>query len=133
MTEPLDLDAIGAELRRIADDAGQPNYRGDSEHFTNAWANVGRHVPALVAEVRRLDAQVAIEADRAEDRRDERDRARAELADEHTRSAKLRALAGAMLSHFVREGHPGEPCVTTGWVRKSTVVEWHRIYRAVSP
>ena len=54
MSEPLDLDAIRAELEQVARDVDVPAYRGDVEHFTGAWANIGRHVPALLAELERL-------------------------------------------------------------------------------
>lgn len=58
MREPesvtLDLDAVRAELARIADDVDKSNYQNDTGHFTSMWANLGRHVPVLLAEIKRL-------------------------------------------------------------------------------
>lgn len=41
----------------------------------------------------------------------------------------LRKLVAEILSHFTVHGHPGEPCLRTGWVSQSTVVGWHQTYR----
>lgn len=58
MTQPIspvpDLDAIRAELGEIEARKGDRAYRGDVAWYTSMWATVGRHVPALVAEVERL-------------------------------------------------------------------------------
>lgn len=52
----LDLNAIRAELAEIKDRFGDRHYRGETAWFSSMWANVGRHVPALLAEVERLRA-----------------------------------------------------------------------------
>lgn len=48
-----------------------------------------------------------------------------------TRSAvvKLQALVAEILARFTERGHPGEPCLRTGWVRESTVVGWYQRHR----
>lgn len=60
MTQPIppvpDLDAIRAELAEIKDRFGDRHYRGETAWFSSMWANVGRHVPALLAEVERQRA-----------------------------------------------------------------------------
>ena len=61
-----DITQLRRELEQIADDAGKPNYRGDAEHFTSLWANVGRHVPILLDEIEQLrTADVQRRAERA--------------------------------------------------------------------
>lgn len=55
--QPLDLDAIRGELTAIADLAVAAEGAVGAlvnQRFTTAWANVGRHVPALLAEVEHL-------------------------------------------------------------------------------
>jgi hypothetical protein len=76
---------------------------------------------------------------------DERDRLRAAwrsarhrarvLSDEVTRRApllgeyaaemaRLRATLDDVLRHFVHKGHPGLPCLSSGWVDETTVARW---------
>lgn len=37
---------------------------------------------------------------------------------------ELRALLYEILGHFVHKGHPGEPCLQTGWISVRTVQRW---------
>jgi hypothetical protein len=55
----------------------------------------------------------------------ERDEARAQ-------ELKLRKLAAEVISLFAEKGHPGHPCLRTGWVAEATVVRWHQTYREAS-
>lgn len=52
----------------------------------------------------------------------ERDEARQQLA-------VLRKTLAEILAQFHEKGHPGEPCIRTGWIRESTIVAWHKTYR----
>lgn len=40
------------------------------------------------------------------------------------RLTETRAVLHEVLSHFVHKGHPGEPCLQTGWIRVRTVDHW---------
>ncbi|MFD9465320.1 hypothetical protein [Streptomyces sp. NPDC060027] len=37
---------------------------------------------------------------------------------------ELRALLYEVLGHFVHKGHPGEPCLSSGWISVRTVDRW---------
>jgi hypothetical protein len=37
---------------------------------------------------------------------------------------ELRALLYEILGHFVHKGHPGEPCLSSGWISVRTVDRW---------
>jgi hypothetical protein len=50
---------------------------------------------------------------------------RAVTAAEHR--DQLAATLQQVLSHFVHKGHPGEPCLQTGWVREDTVAKWRAV------
>lgn len=50
--------------------------------------------------------------------------------DEH--EERITALQGALrdvLAQFVHNGHHGEPCKQTGWVRVHTIDRWHAVLR----
>lgn len=49
-------------------------------------------------------------------------RERSEAAE--ARRDELATLLGEVLNHFVHKGHPGESCLSSGWVRVSTVEKW---------
>jgi hypothetical protein len=40
---------------------------------------------------------------------------------------QLRATLHDVLSNFVHKGHPGEPCLQSGWVREDTVAKWRAV------
>jgi hypothetical protein len=40
---------------------------------------------------------------------------------------QLAAALREVLSHFVHKGHPGEPCLQTGWISEKTVARWRAI------
>jgi hypothetical protein len=50
---------------------------------------------------------------------------RVEQAEE--RRDQLAATLAKVLSHFVHKGHPGEPCLQTGWIAEKTVAEWRAV------
>lgn len=52
----------------------------------------------------------------------ERYRGRADTAEAEVK--RLRALLLEVLAEFKRRGHPGEPCLQTGWVRVTRVQAW---------
>lgn len=81
--EPLDLEAIRAELRNAAHlekRAESPAGELASHLVTMAWVSLGRHVPQLVDTVESLVRQVTQLEHRYEDRREELHRARERLA-----------------------------------------------------
>ena len=41
--------------------------------------------------------------------------------------AKVRGVLDEVLRHFVHPGHPGEPCLSTGWISVKTVNRWRAI------
>ncbi|MFF5451849.1 hypothetical protein ACFY40_11490 [Streptomyces sp. NPDC012950] len=47
---------------------------------------------------------------------------------EAERDAARNTLA-EVLQHFVHKGHPGEPCLSSGWVRVATVEKWRAVLR----
>ncbi|OKH91471.1 hypothetical protein [Streptomyces uncialis] len=42
---------------------------------------------------------------------------------------QARTALGDILSHFVHKGHPGEPCLSSGWVGERTVARWRAVLR----
>ncbi|WP_075737509.1 hypothetical protein [Streptomyces acidiscabies] len=48
----------------------------------------------------------------------------AERARATQRADELAATLHDVLRHFVHPGHPGEPCLQTGWISVSTVTRW---------
>ncbi|MGW8326506.1 hypothetical protein ACWGLE_01220 [Streptomyces sp. NPDC055897] len=40
---------------------------------------------------------------------------------------RLRATLDDVLRHFDLKGHPGEPCLSSGWVSERTVARWRAI------
>jgi hypothetical protein len=37
---------------------------------------------------------------------------------------ELRSLLYEVLGHFIHKGHPGEPCLSSGWISVRTVQRW---------
>lgn len=46
--------------------------------------------------------------------------------------AGQRALTDEILSKFTQEGHPGRPCLRTGWVTTHLVDEWRQRNRGAT-
>jgi hypothetical protein len=40
------------------------------------------------------------------------------------RAQQLAGVLDEVLRHFTHKGHPGEPCLQTGWIREATVARW---------
>ncbi|WP_030169043.1 hypothetical protein [Streptomyces sp. NRRL S-813] len=40
------------------------------------------------------------------------------------RAEQLAGVLDEVLRHFVHKGHPGEPCLQTGWISEKTVARW---------
>lgn len=47
--------------------------------------------------------------------------------------AKIRATLGEVLRDFVHKGHPGEPCLQTGWISEKTVARWRAALQPPAP
>ncbi|MFM9629398.1 hypothetical protein ACKI10_17445 [Streptomyces galilaeus] len=63
---------------------------------------------------------------------------RAEDANRGTRCQRERAeqlarLLDEVLRHFVHKGHPGEPCLQTGWISERTVARWRETLYQPTP
>jgi hypothetical protein len=43
------------------------------------------------------------------------------------RRDELRVTLHDVLRHFVHKGHPGEPCLSSGWVAEKTVTRWRTV------
>lgn len=48
-----------------------------------------------------------------------------ELKNAQHKIAAYRDLITEILTAFTITGHPGEPCLSSGWVREATVTAWH--------
>lgn len=49
------------------------------------------------------------------------------VADWEQQKQRADQLAGTLhdvLRHFVHKGHPGEPCLSSGWISEKTVARW---------
>jgi hypothetical protein len=56
-----------------------------------------------------------------------------QLRDAETRLAETRAALDEVLRHFVHKGHPGEPCLQSGWISEKTVARWHAVLYPPQP
>ncbi|MFF3151856.1 hypothetical protein [Streptomyces sp. NPDC057910] len=46
------------------------------------------------------------------------------LAEAEVERDHLRTTLDEVLRHFVHKGHPGEPCLSSGWISERTVARW---------
>lgn len=46
---------------------------------------------------------------------------------------RLAATLDEVLRHFVHKGHPGEPCLSSGWVSEKTVARWRAVLYPPQP
>ncbi|MFK0124914.1 hypothetical protein ACIQSP_16555 [Streptomyces nigra] len=47
-----------------------------------------------------------------------------EFEQQRQRAQQLGATLDDVLRHFVHKGHPGEPCLSSGWISEKTVARW---------
>ena len=64
---------------------------------------------------------------------DQLDQLHDELDRLHARRNQLAGTLYTVLSQFTHKGHPGEPCVQTGWVREQTVKDWWGVLHQTTP
>ena len=79
---------------------------------------------ALIDERDKLDRRLTTMTDVA---RSNRRHVRAivpELEAATQRAERAEAVAREILRHFIHKGHPGEPCLQTGWISIRTVEKW---------
>jgi hypothetical protein len=50
-----------------------------------------------------------------------------QLRDSEQRLAETRTVLDEVLRHLVHKGHPGEPCLQTGWISVGTVERWRAV------
>ncbi len=50
-----------------------------------------------------------------------------------TRVAELEQTLAEVLARFTEKGHPGVPCLRTGWQQVAQVEEWRDAIRPTSP
>lgn len=56
-----------------------------------------------------------------------------QLRDSEARLAETRATLDEVLRHFTHKGHPGEPCLQTGWISEKTVARWRAVLYPPQP
>lgn len=56
-----------------------------------------------------------------------------QLRDSEARLAETRVALDEVLRHFVHKGHPGEPCLQTGWISEKTVARWRAVLYPPQP
>lgn len=56
-----------------------------------------------------------------------------QLRDSETRRAEERTVLAEVLGHFVHKGHPGEPCLSSGWISERTVARWRAVLYPPTP
>lgn len=117
---------------------GEPRPCRSCQYFTGpgcACDNAGHDRPQNPAPRPTLDDitsdQLDTLWDRAEQAEEARDDALRTAAYHNDRASKHRAraeraeaLAREILRHFIHKGHPGEPCLQTGWISVRTVEQW---------
>lgn len=74
-----------------------------------------RQAGVIVELHRQLDAAIAM-----------RDKHFSEVKELRGRTDELSETLRVVLSHFVHKGHPGTPCLQTGWVREDVVRQWRK-------
>jgi hypothetical protein len=72
------------------------------------------------------NAGLTVEAE-ATDMGSELDDAAATIANHTVEINQLRHTLDEVLRHFVHKGHPGEPCLQTGWISERTVARWRAV------
>ncbi|MCI3277594.1 hypothetical protein [Streptomyces cylindrosporus] len=55
------------------------------------------------------------------------------LRDSEAQLAETRAVLEEVLRHFVHKGHPGESCLSSGWIRLNTVERWRTFLHPKEP
>ncbi|MFC8009117.1 hypothetical protein [Streptomyces cinereoruber] len=86
----------------------------DAEGDRDSWARDARRAEQQAeADARKAYTDLIDEQKRAGRAEAERDAARNTLAD--------------VLRHFVHKGHPGEPCLSSGWISVKTVEKWRAV------
>jgi chromosome segregation ATPase len=118
------LRGLETQLRRIAD-ALQPIDDDAPDDATPAELRLRRELAAIR---RALDPddekyidETVHEQFRLQDRIDAQQR-RIQAAE--ARRDELRTVLTDVLSHFTYQGHPGEPCLSSGWIPVATVEAW---------
>jgi len=110
-----DYDEYGERQRARADQA-EELLRVAHETSNRAEAEraramrIAEEAEMRAAIFRKVSGQNATRAERAEQRRDQ-----------------LAATLDDVLRHFTQAGHPGEACLTTGWITKRTVAKWRAV------
>lgn len=56
-----------------------------------------------------------------------------QLRDSEAHLAETRATLDEVLRHFTHKGHPGEPCLQTGWISEKTVARWRAVLYPPQP
>lgn len=49
------------------------------------------------------------------------------------RADQLAVTLDDVLRHFIHKGHPGEPCLQTGWISERTVARWRETLYQPTP
>lgn len=65
--------------------------------------------------------------------REQRDRQAEQTVELIQRHADLRIVLDEVLRKFVHKGHPGEPCLSSGWISEKTVARWRAVLYPPQP
>jgi hypothetical protein len=50
-----------------------------------------------------------------------------QLRNSEQQLTETRTALDEVLRHFVHKGHPGEPCLSSGWISERTVARWRAV------
>jgi hypothetical protein len=101
--------------------------REDAEHNATRAEAAEQRCGMLAAELEQARKDVGssdLAARRAMEQRQEMAEERYALQE---RRDQLAATLHDVLGHFVHKGHPGEPCLQSGWIAEKTVAKWRAV------
>lgn len=130
ITAQRSADDVGELLARLAESERKlDQLRADVETYrqhSTTLNSVGYLVADALAACKGDERYVGDPVAQVERLIDERNVAQINLV-------KLRGAYAQIVSAFTEKGHPGRPCLRTGWIGESAVVKWHQIYRETQP
>lgn len=127
--------AWGSEAGIIPTD--HPLYVGEEPLATQEEQGTPVDWPAIVRQRERELKKVGEARHQAEEllrvAHETSNRSEAERAHAVQRAEQLATTLDEVLRHFVHKGHPGEPCLQTGWISTRTVQRWRAVLHPPEP
>jgi uncharacterized protein (DUF2267 family) len=111
--------AVGDFQQRIAAAIRDTSARYPDDIAAAVWRVVGREIErmkVLVAASESDGHAVRMAAQYAE-----------KAIENGERAERIAATLDEVLRQFVHKGHPGEPCLQTGWISEKTVARWRAV------